>query len=72
VDASIQHDDESALKAMQKQGLKVIAMDAAENARWREIGAQVTRKLEADKSISPALLAAIRKAAAGAPSGKGR
>jgi TRAP-type transport system periplasmic protein len=71
MDASIQRDDESALKAMQKQGLKVISMDAAETARWREIGAQVTRKLESDKSISPALLAAVRRAAA-APAGKGR
>jgi TRAP-type C4-dicarboxylate transport system substrate-binding protein len=75
MDASIQHDDESALKAMQKQGLKVISMDAAETARWREIGAQVTRKLEADKTISPAMLSAVRKAVgAGTPvtAGKGR
>jgi TRAP-type C4-dicarboxylate transport system substrate-binding protein len=71
MDASIQRDDEAALKAMQKQGLKVISMDAAETARWREIGAQVTRRLESDKAISPALLAAVRRAAA-APAGKGR
>jgi TRAP-type C4-dicarboxylate transport system substrate-binding protein len=75
MDASIQHDDEAALKAMQKQGLKVISMDAAETARWREIGAQVTRKLEADKTISPAMISAVRKAVgAGTPvtAGKGR
>jgi hypothetical protein len=60
---------------MQKQGLKVISMDAGETARWREIGAQVTRKLEADKTISPAMLSAVRKAVgAGTPvtAGKGR
>jgi TRAP-type C4-dicarboxylate transport system substrate-binding protein len=73
MDASIQHDDEAALKAMQKQGLKVISMDAAETARWREIGAQVTRKLEADKTISPAMIAAVKRAVSGAaPAGKGR
>jgi TRAP-type C4-dicarboxylate transport system substrate-binding protein len=73
MDASIQRDDEAALKAMQKQGLKVITLDAAETARWRDIGAQVTRKLESDRAISPAMLAAVRKAgAAGATGGKSR
>ena len=69
MDASIQRDDEAALKAMQKQGLKVISLDAAETARWREIGARVTRRLESDKAISPALLAAVRKAGAGVAAG---
>jgi TRAP-type C4-dicarboxylate transport system substrate-binding protein len=64
MDANIKHDDESALAAMKKQGLKVISMDAAENARWREIGAKVTRQMETDKTISPELLAAVRRAAA--------
>jgi len=75
MDASIQRDDEAALKAMQKQGLQVISMDAAETARWRDIGNQVTRKFETDKTISPAVLAAVRRAAgAGAtpPAGKAR
>jgi TRAP-type C4-dicarboxylate transport system substrate-binding protein len=72
MDASIQRDDEAALKAMQKQGLKVISLDAAETARWREIGATVTRRMEADKSISPALLAAVRKAVGPAPAPGGK
>jgi TRAP-type C4-dicarboxylate transport system substrate-binding protein len=63
IDAGIQRDDAAALKAMEKQGLKVISMDPAETARWRDIGAQVTRKLESDKTISPAMLAAVRRAA---------
>jgi TRAP-type C4-dicarboxylate transport system substrate-binding protein len=65
MDANIKHDDEAALAAMEKQGLKVISMDAAESARWREIGAKVTHQMETDKSISPELLAAVRRAAAG-------
>jgi TRAP-type C4-dicarboxylate transport system substrate-binding protein len=63
IDAGIQRDDAAALKAMEKQGLKVISMDPAETARWRDIGAQVTRKLESDKTISPAMLATVRRAA---------
>ena len=64
LDASIQRDDEAALKAMQKQGIKVIPMDAAESARWREIGRNVTQQMEKDQSISPAILAAVRRAGA--------
>jgi TRAP-type C4-dicarboxylate transport system substrate-binding protein len=64
LDASIQRDDAAALKAMEKQGLKVISMDAAETARWRDIGARVSKKMEQDKAISPAILAALRKAGA--------
>jgi TRAP-type C4-dicarboxylate transport system substrate-binding protein len=70
LDASIQRDDAAALKAMQKQGLKLISMDAAETARWRDIGAQVTRKLEQDKAISPGIIAAVRKAGGNAGGGR--
>jgi TRAP-type C4-dicarboxylate transport system substrate-binding protein len=73
MDASIQRDDDAALAAMKKQGLQVISMDAPEAARWRQIGDDVTRKLEADKTISPAVIAAIRKAGATLPAaGKAR
>jgi TRAP-type C4-dicarboxylate transport system substrate-binding protein len=65
MDANIKRDDASALAAMQKQGLKVISMDAAETARWRDIGAKVTHQMELDKSISPELLATVRRAIAG-------
>lgn len=65
-DAGIKRDDASALAAMQKQGLTVLNMDAAESARWREIGARVTHQMEVDKTISPDVLAAVRKAIAGA------
>ena len=66
VDANIKRDDVAALAAMKKQGLTVNRLDPAEAARWRQIGAQVTRNMEADKRISPEMLAAIRKAIAGA------
>jgi TRAP-type C4-dicarboxylate transport system substrate-binding protein len=65
MDASIKRDDEAALKAMQKQGLKLISLDAAETARWRDLGARITHKMETDKTISPAILAAVRRAGAG-------
>ena len=64
LDASIQRDDAAALKAMEKQGLKVISMEPAETARWRDIGAKITKKMEQEKAISPAILAALRKAGA--------
>jgi hypothetical protein len=38
-------------------------MPADEAARWRQIGAKVTREIEADHSISSSVLAAARKAA---------
>ena len=51
---------------MKKQGLVVTALDAAEAARWRQIGAQVTRDMEAAQRISTPMLNALRKANAGA------
>lgn len=62
VDANIRRDDASALAAMKKQGLVVNKLDPVEAARWRQIGAQVTRNMEADRRISPEMLAALRKA----------
>ena len=35
---------------MKKQGLQVTQLDAAETARWRQIGAKVTRDMEAASS----------------------
>jgi TRAP-type C4-dicarboxylate transport system substrate-binding protein len=66
VDSNIRHDDASALAAMKKQGLTVSQLDPAETVRWKQIGAQVTRNMVADKRISAEMLAAIRKAMAGA------
>lgn len=66
VDANIRRDDVAALAAMKKLGLTVNAMEPAEAARWRQVGAQVTRDMERDKRVSPEMLAAIRKAIAGA------
>ena len=66
VDANIKRDDAAALAAMKKQGLVVSKLDAAETARWREIGARVTRDMEAAGHISTPMLTAIRKAIAGA------
>ena len=66
VDANIKRDDAAALAAMKKQGLVVTALDPAEAARWRQIGAQVTRDMEAAQRISTPMLNALRKANAGA------
>lgn len=66
VDANIKRDDAAALAAMKKQGLVVTSLDAAEAARWRQIGAQVTRDMEAAQRVSSPMLAAVRKAATGA------
>ena len=66
VDANIKGKDAAALAAMKKQGLTVNRLDPVETARWRQIGAQVTRNMEADRRISPEMLAAIRRAIAGA------
>jgi TRAP-type C4-dicarboxylate transport system substrate-binding protein len=62
VDAGIRRDDAAALAAMKKQGLQVVPMPPAEATRWRQIGAQVTREMEADHSVSSAVLATARKA----------
>jgi len=61
VDATIRRDDEAALAAMKKQGLQVAKMDAAETARWKAIGAKVTKDMEAAGRVTPAIVAAIRK-----------
>jgi TRAP-type C4-dicarboxylate transport system substrate-binding protein len=66
MDANIKRDDAAALAAMKKQGLVVTKFDAAENARWRTIGSQVTSQLEKEKVVSSEMLNTIRKAAAGA------
>nr|HPO25091.1 TRAP transporter substrate-binding protein DctP [Arenimonas sp.] len=66
MDANIKRDDEAALAAMKKQGLVITKLDAAENTRWRNIGAQVTTQLEKEKIISAEMVNAVRKAAAGA------
>lgn len=64
MDANIRRDDDAALAAMKKQGLVVAPMDPAEAARWRELGAQLIAQMEAEKAISPDILAAIRRALA--------
>ena len=64
MDANIRRDDAAALAAMKKQGLVVAPMDPAEAARWRALGAQLTAQMEAEKAISPDILAAIRRALA--------
>lgn len=66
MDANIKRDDAAALAAMKKQGLVITKLDAAENARWQNIGAQVTSQLEKEKIVSGEMLKAVRKAAAGA------
>jgi TRAP-type transport system periplasmic protein len=66
MDANIKNDDAAALAAMKKQGLVITKLDAAEAARWRTIGTQVTSQLEKEKIISSDMLNAVRKAAAGA------
>jgi TRAP-type C4-dicarboxylate transport system substrate-binding protein len=64
MDANVRRDDVSALAAMQKQGLVLTTLDPAEAARWRSLGRQVTAQLEAEKTISPEILAAVRQALA--------
>ena len=66
MDANVKRDDVAALAAMQKQGLVLTRLDPAETMRWRDIGAKVTQQMIADKLLSADLLAAIRKAIAGA------
>ena len=65
VDANIRRDDAAALAVMKKQGLVLTRMEPAEAARWRQVGAQVTRGMEADKHVSSSMLEAIHKAVAG-------
>jgi TRAP-type C4-dicarboxylate transport system substrate-binding protein len=62
MDAGIKHDDAAALAAMQKQGLVLTTLDPAEAARWRDIGAQVTKQMVAEKLISADMLDAVHKA----------
>ena len=64
MDANIRRDDDAALAAMKKQGTVVAPMDPSETQRWRAFGARVTADMEAQKSISPEILAAIRRALA--------
>ena len=66
VDANIKRDDAAALAVMKKQGLTVNSMEPAEATRWRQIGLRVTQDMEADKRVSSGMLAAMRKAIAGA------
>ena len=64
MDANVRRDDVAALAAMKKQGMAVTTLDAAEAARWRSLGTRITAELEAEKSISPGILAAVRQALA--------
>lgn len=64
MDANIRRDDAAALEAMKKQGLKVSPMDPAEARRWQALGRQLIAEMEAERKISPELLAAVRKALA--------
>ncbi len=66
MDVNIKRDDAAALQAMKKQGLTANALDPAEAARWRKIGAQITQEMEQEKRFSPEVLQAMRKAVAGA------
>ena len=61
MDVGIRRDDVAALAAMKKQGLQVAQMEPAETARWRAIGAKVTKDMEAAGHISSPLVVAIRK-----------
>ena len=62
MDANVRRDDISALAAMKKQGLVLTTLEPAEAARWRSLGSQVTAQLEAEKTISPEILAEIGRA----------
>ena len=66
MDANVRRDDVAALAAMKKQGLVVTTLEPAELARWRSLGAQVSAQLEAEKEISPEIIAAVRQALAAA------
>ncbi|HEX4854719.1 TRAP transporter substrate-binding protein DctP [Arenimonas sp.] len=64
MDANTRRDDAAALEAMRKQGLKVSPMDPAEARRWQALGRQLIGEMEAQRKISPELLAAVRQALA--------
>jgi len=64
MDVNIKRDDAAALAAMKKQGLLVTPLDAAETARWRKIGDQVTRDMEKDQHVTSAMMTALRQARA--------
>ena len=64
MDVNIKRDDAAALAAMKKQGLVVTTLDAAETARWRQVGDQVTRDMEKEQRVSSALMTALRAARA--------
>lgn len=68
IDAANRKDDAAALQAMKRQGLSVRVPDAAEAARWREVGARAQAQLEAEGAVSPEVMAAIRAALGAAPS----
>lgn len=68
VDQSIRRDDAAALEAMKKQGLVVVTPTPADLAYFRDIGRRVTAQLEAQNSVSPQIIAAIRAAKAASPS----
>lgn len=65
MDANARRDDVAALAAMRRQGVTVTTLDAAEAARWRDLGTRVTAEMTADGSISAEMLAAVRAALAG-------
>ena len=64
MDVAVRRDDAAALAAMKKQGMTITSLDPAEAKRWRELGLKVTAELEASRSISPEMLAAVRRALA--------
>jgi len=64
MDVNIKRDDAAALAAMKKQGLVLTTLDAAETARWRQVGDQVTRDMEKEQRVSSALMTALRAARA--------
>ncbi len=64
MDANARRDDAAALEAMKRQGLQVATLDPAEAARWRDYGIRVAADMEADKVLSPEIMAAVRKALA--------
>ena len=64
VDQTIRRDDAAALAAMKRQGLVVVTPTPADAEYFREVGRRVMAQLEAEKLVSPEILAAIREAKA--------
>lgn len=64
MDANLRRDDAAALAAMKKQGMVLTTLDPAEAKRWRELGDRANAELAASGGISPAMLAAVRRALA--------